>query len=240
MTGTTLAKTLNLLKSTIGASLSVGVANDSLYLQQIETQQEWFASMYDWNVLADEWSVTVSAGTGGQFTTFPATDANAIAAEINFDRPVNTFVKYSSKWKEVGYGIGVAEMNVWDSTLGQTQDPIMKWQTKQGDGSKFEVWPLGSRAQEFRFVGQRKVNSLRTSGNLDTTKSLDLDDRLIAYAIAVETLTEKESPSAKLISDKLNALWQVLRAAESKSTRGFMLGGNKQQETRKVVPITVG
>lgn len=240
MTGATLAKTLNLLKSTIGASLTVGVADDSLYLQRIETQQEWFASMYDWNALNDEWQLDVLPGLTGQFTTFPGTDTNGITSAINFDRPITTFVMYSTKWKETTYGITVRELNIWNSSLGQVQDPIMKWQIKQGDSSKFEIWPLGSKTQTFRFVGQRKVNSLRTSGSLDTTKTLDLDDRLIAYAIAVEILTDKESPSAKLVSDKLNALWQVIRAAETKSTRDFTFGGAQPKRDRKIVPITVG
>lgn len=243
MTGNTLANVLTKLKSELGANLTIGTADDARYYEMIETRQEWFASMYDWNVLRDTWEVTVTPGAGGRYPTIPTVDANGNSFGINFDRPVSVSVKYSAKWQEVLHTIGVDEMNIWDSDEGEASDPVQRWQLKDGDSTKFEIWPLGVAAgQELRFDGQRKVQSLRTAGSFVTTKVLDLDDRLIYLSLAVDILTGKEDPAARAKSDMMEALWKTIRAAESKSTRSFALGAGvgKTLNSRKVVPITVG
>lgn len=236
MTGTTLAKVLTLLKSELRMSLTVGIADDALLKAQIETQQEWFASVYDWNVLNDKWDKTVT----GRFTDLPTSDVNGFTHEINFDREVKVYTKFSNTWKEVGWGIGVAEMNVVDSDTGETQEPVLKWQVKNGDTSKFEVWPVGVDAQVMRFEGQRKVNTLRTAGVLDSALTVDLDDRLIAFSVAVGILTDKESPMAGVTKEKLNVIWQTLRGGESKQERTFRVGSEVGGVKRVVQRITVG
>lgn len=240
MLGTTLAKVTLILKSELGASLSVGTADDQRFYQMIETQQEWFASMYDWNVLRDTWDASITPGLAGRFPTLPATDYNGMTVAINFDRPVNVFVKYSDNWRPVSHGIGIEEMNVFDSDQSEAQDPVQKWQFKQGDMTKFEVWPLGVATQTVRFQGQRKLSTLRSAGSFSTSLTLDLDDRLVALSIAVDLLTSKEDPSAKAKSERLQALWTTLRAAESKSTSSFSFGAPRGETKSKVVPITVG
>jgi len=243
MTGNTLANVLTKLKAELGANLTIGTADDARYYEMIETRQEWFSSMYDWNILRDTWEATITPGTAGQYPTVPVLDANGNSFTINFDRPIVTSVKYSAKWQEVLHGIGVDEMNVWDSDAGEASDPVQRWQLKEGDATKFEIWPLGVAAsQEFRFDGQRKVQSLRTAGAFVTTKVLDLDDRLIYLSLATDILTGKEDPAARSKADMLEALWKVLRSAESKSTRAFPMGAGvgKTLNSRKVVPITVG
>jgi len=124
MTGSTLAKTLTLLKAALKTNLTVGVADDALYCQMIEVQQEWYASTYDWSVLKDEWDAPVPAGAGGQFTDFPSVDTNGFTNAINFDRPLIAYVQFSSKWQELGFGIGVKEYNVWNSSLNETQHKL--------------------------------------------------------------------------------------------------------------------
>lgn len=243
MIGSSLSKTLTLLKAELGVNLSIGTADDSRYYQMIETQQEWYASMFDWNQLADKWDAVVTQGAGGRYTLIPTIDYQGVTTSINFDRPVLVYVKYSMKWQEIVYGIGPAEYNVRDSELNptSTQDPVMRWKFKPSDRTYFEVWPLSaSPSQTIRFEGQRKVNTLRTANVLDPTKTLELDDRLIALAIAVDVLSAKEDPAVKAKSEKLNALWQTLRAAESSENRSFPLGGGDRRIQRRVVPITVG
>lgn len=240
MLNSTLAATLTILKAAMRTNLTVGTADDAILYQAIETQQEWFSSMYDWNVLKDEWEGTSVAGATGRFVDFPSVDVNGVTAAINFDRPLLANVRFSSRWNPLGYGIGLEEYNTWDSAAGEAQDPMLKWAYKKGDSSMFEVWPLGATAQTIRFCGQRKVNSLRTAGTIDATKTLDLDDRLVAYSIAVDFLLSREDVGAKAVQEKLGALWQVLRSAESKSTTNFTVGGASNQQQKRVIPITVG
>jgi hypothetical protein len=243
MTGNTLANVLTKLKAELGTNLTIGTADDARYYEMIETRQEWYSSLWDWNVLRDTWEATVTPGAVGQYPTVPTQDANGNAFLINFDRPINVSVRYSAKWQEVLHGIGVDEMNVWDSDAGEASDPVQRWQLKDGDSTKFEIWPLGVAAsQEIRFDGQRKLQSLRTAGVFVTTKVLDLDDRLIYLSLAADILTGKEDPSARSKADMLESLWKTLRSAESKSARSFALGAGvgKTLNSRKVVPITVG
>ena len=240
--GTTLAQATIMLKSQIGASLSVGTADDTLYYQKIETKQQWFASMYDWDMLVDSWDATVPVGTSnnspGRFNSFPTTDIYGTANTINFDRALDAAVLYSLKWCDMGFGIGTDEMNLWNSDLGQTSNPCMKWDFKKGDRTYFEVWPLGGQVQTVRFTGQRNIATLRTAGVLDTTKTLTLDDRLVTLAVAVDLLSGMEDQSAKPTAEMLAALWRTLRGAEPKNKRAFGLYTRVDQPIRRVVPIT--
>lgn len=235
--GTTLAQALVILKTHIGASISVGTADDTRFYQMLETKQFWFASMYDWDMLKDEWDATVLAGTAGRFTLFPTTDTNANTVSINFDRPVTAAVSYSLKWLDLTYGIGTDEMNLYNSDLGETSTPVMKWDFKKGDRTRFEVWPLGGQAQTVRFSAQKQVGTLRTAGVLDPTLTLTLDDRLVTLAVAVDYLASLEDNSTKAVSDMLAALWRTLRGAEPKSRTTFGLYQRRDISEKRVVPI---
>jgi hypothetical protein len=116
----------------------------------------------------------------------------------------------------------------------------MRWAYKEGDRTRFEVWPVGTATQTVRFVGQRKVASLRTTGSLDPTKTLELDDRLVTFAVAVDILTGKDDASAKSIGEMLSALWKTLRSSDGSRRSDFGLAQELNKEPRRVVPITVG
>lgn len=236
--GTTLAQATIMLKSQVGASLSVGMADDTLYYQKIETKQQWFASMYDWDKLVDWWDAAVTTGAGGRYTDFPTIDTNANSNTINFDRAVAAAVSYSNKWLDLGFGIGTDEMNLWNSDLGETSNPCMKWDFKKGDRTKFEIWPLGGQNQTVRFTAQRNISTLRTAGVLDPTLTLTLDDRLVTLAVAVDILSAMEDASAKSTGEMLAALWRTIRGAEPKANRSFGLYTRVDQPIRRVVPIT--
>lgn len=239
MTGTTLAQALVMLKAEIDASLTSGTANDALYRQLIETKQEWFASMYDWDQLADEWDFTVGAGAGGRYPTIPTVDTGGKTISVNFSRPYTVYVMYSLKWQALGYGIGVMEYNVWNPDIGQAQDPVQKFRFRTGDNTKFEIWPLGTVSQTCRIQGQRMLNTLRTNGTLDQTKTLDLDDRLVVLSVALDWLTARDDKSASAKAETLKALWQTLRGAENKRYSSFSLGRPVDSSYSKVVPIKV-
>jgi len=227
-----------MLKSQIGASLTVGTADDTLNYQRMETKQSWFASMYDWDMLVDSWNQTITVGAGGRYTTFPTVDINGYTNSINFDRPVEAAVLYSLKWLDMGFGIGTDQMNLWNSDLGMTSNPVMKWDYKKGDRTMFEVWPLGGQVQTVRFTAQKQVATLRTAGVIDPTLTLTLDDQLITLAVAVDILIALEDPSAKSISEMLSARWRTLRGAEPKNLRSFGLYNDQMKPIRRVVPIT--
>ncbi len=237
--GTTLAQALILLKSQIGASISVGTADDALMRQLIETKQEWFASVYDWDVLVDQWDVNVVAQA--QYVTLPTVDVNGFTYSMNFDRKVDAAVKYSLKWRDLSYGIDNEDYNIFDSTLGQFMVPIMRWRLKTGDRSLFEVWPVSSvtsPTQVVRFTAQRFVKSLRTANVLDPTKTLDLDDRLVTFSVAVDLLTAKDDNRARSVADSLRGIWNTLRGADGIRKSTFGIARPLDIEERRVIPIT--
>lgn len=226
MLGATLAAVLNLVKSELRASLSVGTADDALIKQAIETKQEWLASEYDWSELKDQWDVDTVPLTAGRYTAFPTTDVAGATYSINFDRPVYLETKWNTTWQPVCFGISSEEYNCQDSDEGENQDPVQHWDFKPGDRSYFEIWPLASTVYKLRFHGQRKLKTLRAAGVLDTTKVLDLDDQLVALAVAVDYLTGKPEQASK--NTLFTARFNRCRGTNMQPDKRYYMGGNKQ------------
>jgi hypothetical protein len=199
----------------------------------IETKQESLASMFDWDILTDSWDHTVST----RYTAFSTTDINSNTAYINFDRHPDAWVRYSLKWLEMGYDINPEDLNLWDSDLNQTNSVIQKWRFKQGDRTQFEVWPLPSTAQTVRFTGARRLATLRTANVLDTTKTLELDDRLVAYSVAKDILSAQGDQSVTPVVEELRAIWNTIRGSDPKRRTSFGRYPDRVEPLKRVVPI---
>jgi len=241
--GTTLSQVVTILKSEIGASLSSGSADDAIFQQLIESRQSWFATQYDWAELQDDWSAVVTAGVGGRYVTIPAVDITGNTYSINRNRPFAVSTYYSAVWVPISFAVNEQEYNFRNSEAAppDAQDPIMRWRYKPGDRTKVEIWPVPTVAQTIRWSGQRETNSLRTNGLLDSTKTLDIDDLLIALSIAVEWLTEKGSPRATLKAQMLQARWLSIRGNdERRDDEPIILGGNPYWRPRKRLIGVVG
>lgn len=236
MIGATLASVLNLVKSEIRASLSVGTADDALLKQAIETTQEWLCSEYDWSELKDQWDVESVAGLPGRYTAFPTVDVAAATYSINFDRPFRLENKYNNIWREIDFGIDSELYNSQDSDAGESQDPIQAWDYKPGDRGYFEIWPLPVTSTTIRFYGQRRAKTLRTAGVLDATKVLDMDDMLVALTIAVDYLSGKPEQSAKIT--KLRERFNRVRGSNKTSDEKIIMGGGrKSRDMFRRIPI---
>lgn len=236
MLGATLASVMNLVKNEIRASLSAGSADDAAIKQAIETKQEWLASMYDWSELEDEWPETVT----GRYTAVPIVDVIGTSYSINFDRPVRLMRKWNSVWDEMDFGITTENYNAYDSDDAESADPIQAWRFKPGNRASFEVWPIPATSTTVRFVGQRKLLTLRSGGVLTTTLTLDLDDMLVALAVAADFLSGKPEQAAK--SDLFKSRFTMVRGANKSADERFFIGGGNQmtrQEIRRTKLIVV-
>lgn len=220
-TGQTLLSVRNLLKERIDDSLSVGSANDARYDLAIEKKQESLATLYDWDFLYDYWDCTVNS----QYPTIPTVDGLGNTKSIDFDRSPELFVLYSLRYQPVTYGIGVPEWNLFPPSQNYTCDPILRWRRKPDSTTLFEVWPIPATfPQTVRFVGFRTLTSLRTNGVLDPTLTLELDDRLVAYAVAYDMQADKNAPSAVQIKAEWTTLLSSLRGNNNERPAHAHLG----------------
>ena len=202
----TLANALLLLKGEIGLSLTalVNVAQDSELYTLLDTKQQWLADKYEWPFLETRGSVTITAGEGGRYGTFPTT--------LRAEKLSDVSVLFNERWQPVTYGIGNDEYNTFSSGDGsvavQAQDPIMKWRLY--GTTQFEIWPIASSAQTVRFTGQATLTSLKAASVYSDTTTLDLDDILVVLFAAAEKLSRMKKTDAAqklaMAEDRLNTL----------------------------------
>lgn len=237
MIGSTLALVRAKLKAEIDASMSVGTAMDQNLNQLIETKLITLCAQYDWKCLADEWRTTVVANS--EYTAFPTADVNANQFTINFDRPLQVYVQYTSYWQPILFGIGPAEYNL---VYGANRlQPVLKWDYKQGDRSTMRTWPLGTPDQPIMIRGQRNPVTLRTSlgGPFSDAALVELDDLLIVYTIAAEQCAIKNSPVASAKAQLATMRFNSLRSDEPTRDDGPVRFGKNYDVQRKLQPIKV-
>lgn len=105
------------LKGEIGASQSVGTAMDSELNTLLANKQVSLAAEWDWSFLKTRVDTVVAAG-----------QRYVILPNLNYDRPVDVRVLWSTLYQPVLYGIDQREYNIYNSDLGRQIDPIQKWQ----------------------------------------------------------------------------------------------------------------
>lgn len=232
--GSTLARTLLLVKREIRASLSAGAADDALLLQAIEVAQEEIAAAYDWGGFSEQWGITTST----RWTAFPTAGIGGSNTGINFDRDVEAWVRHNEVWQQLDKGITLEHYNVQNPDDGDEQDPAQVWDYKPGAASYFELWPVPATTQEVRFLGQRKLTSLRTNGVLDQAKTLDFDDILIALFVAIDWLAGKKEAVTKQIrfQERLNRL----RANDVQSDERIILGSGGAEREKPIILTIAG
>lgn len=235
MRNATLSSILTLLKAELGMALDDGVAaNETERLRVlVDNQQRWLAQEYDWPFLQIDEDITLTPGTGdaSRYYTLPT--------NINWERPVHTFVLWNTYWYPVCHGIGPKEYNALSSGDGDVTpiqlNPVQRWTFKRGDDTKFEVWPLPSDAQTFRFTGQRTLTSLKTAGVYDDDLTLDLDSLLLVYYTAARFLARDKKDDSKIMLAMAEQRLNRIRAGYP--SKSIVLGGKVDQPVKKVVPI---
>jgi hypothetical protein len=201
MRNNTLANALKMLKGELGITLTsgVGTAQDQELYTLLDLKQQWLAGEFDWPFLQVDKDVTVAAQA--RYATLPT------SSQLDFSRQFATNVMFSTKWKEVVYGIGIEQYNTFSSGDGGVAavylDPIERWRY-DNDGTEFEVWPRPVAAQTFRFSGMRPLTSLKSANAYLDTLTLDLDDIMVVMFCAAEKLSRLKPEQAKLKLDIAN------------------------------------
>ena len=235
--GTKLSVVRTMFKYECGIANDTNTDLDNQINQLLSDKQMWLSGEYDWPFLQHRWSVPCPQGT--MFLTFPTVDDDAATYTINFDRPIRSDVYYTQKWQPVDYGIGNDEYNIWNSYIGEANDPIQRWQYNDQGG--FEVWPLPVTAQILRFTAIRIPVTLLTSPTVWNDNAVfDLDDLLVVYFAAAEWLArmKQQDAAAKMALAKERML--TVRATYPSRTREVVLGGEQfQGAIRRIIPAVV-
>lgn len=228
------SQTLSTIRARLKAELrdaqETNTTLDTEYNYALDQMQKTLANAYDWPFLNNRWEVSTAAGS--RYLAFPISNIRGTSATINFERPVQLWVKWNSLYKPVDKGIGQMEYNA--VAEGTRQDPVQRWRidTNTGEASnpnEFEIWPTAASVQVLRFEGQRNVGALSS----DSDKA-DLDDLLLVYMVAADYLLQRQQSNAPLMRDKAAAHLLKLRAGYPSRNDRLILGGEDQPERRTV------
>ncbi len=222
-------------------------SQDAEINQLIETVQQDLADQFSWEFLQQRWDAFVNPGQ--RFLAFPTAlapqgGAASATATIDLNRPFEVQTKWNSIWIPVVYGISEQnEFNYLDSDRGQQLDPVQRWQIS--DTGDFEVWPLPATTAQIRFRQNRTLTSLQTGSTVpptwNDTATLDLDDLLVVYHVALLYLADENNPEGSLLQSRAKSrLNQLLGANPTRDTittigRGPALG----RKAIKLVPLVM-
>lgn len=209
--GTTLSELTNQLRAEIGASTNVAQGLNSVpYWQQVlRRNQERLYNETMWSFLMIDREEVLNAGE--RYYTFNA--------DVNFDFIQQAWIKYSTQWEPISYGIDPSLYNCQDSDLDVRNEPVRRW--AHYEGNQFEVWPIPSAdlTQSLRFRCLKKLSPL-----IAPTDKADLDDTLIVLFSAAEVLERLKSPDAKSKATLADRHYLSLRRNMDKAPV-FILGG---------------
>lgn len=210
--GTTLSTLVDNLRAEIGASTNVGQGVNNLpALQQVlRRNQERLWNEYNWPHLMIDRDETMVAGE--RYYTFDP--------DIDYNRIVGAWVKYSNVFEPIGYGFNPTIYSAVNSETGAKSDPVQLW--RHYEGNQFEVWPVpsGNTSQILRFRAVKKLSPLLA--NSDTA---DLDDHLIVLFSAAEILARLKAQDAQAKLQLAQSHYRNLRANTMKRDMFIMGGG---------------
>jgi len=216
-TRTALSTLVTMLKGEIGASTSVGSGTDAELKVQLSNKQKFLAALRDWSELTYTASVDVSGGV-----------RTAAKPAINYNRPLKVEAQYNGTWREVDYGIGVDELNTFNSELLEASDPIQRW--AHYTLTTFEVWPVPLTAQVVRFVGQKVLDTLASDTDL-----CNLDDMLLVLSVAADIKAAGNRPDAQRAAALAASLYASLSASSQQRYRTFSLVPREVRERETIL-----
>lgn len=213
----TLLKLRTMLKAETGLNMDAGVAvgEDRRWNMKLENMQQFLWSQFQWPFLYTHADMPITAN--GRYYTFPAT--------ISFDYPTEAEIYWANVWTPVDYGIKGEQYTEVNPDLGETLDPVARWQNYSP--TQFEVWPMPSNGQILRFWGTGSLTPLQA----DADRAL-LDDLLIVLFTGAEMLAKSKQQDAKALLTRGTALFNRLKGA-NRPNMIFTLGGPGEQVNRR-------
>lgn len=235
--GTLLSTILSYLKTELGDSQSANTVMDAEYYLALAAKQKDLALAYDWPFLKRSWDLACAAGD--RYKNIPVTDIRAMAATINFERPVVVERLFNTKYNPVEYGIDSEQFNYRNSDQAERLDPIMRWQfatnpNEVSSPDQVEIWPIPASAQTVRFTGQRNVYALVAG-----TDKADLDDYLLVYFVAAKYLAKRNQTEAQIMGRQAAEHLLKLRAGYPVDQQTINFGRNQNIFKPRIAPLVI-
>jgi hypothetical protein len=219
--GTSLSQLRDQLRAEIGASANPAMGTNAVHQMNLllSRTQERLWTDFDWPFMVINRNIQMHDGQ--RYYSFPD--------DLDYNRVIQTDVKYSATWRVVDYEINVEQFNFMDSELGRKQDPVLRWQ-HNGD-NQFEVWPIpASDNCIIHFKGIRKLKPL-----VADTDVCDLDDHLITLFAAAEMLAHNKSSDAQSKASLAQAHYFRLRGNAVKGGPIVFGGGGEDKGFKGMV-----
>lgn len=202
--GATLLELLDDLRAECRLSLNPAhnAQTRETHVKQLQRMQRWLWKDYAWPHLRVE--RTIKAQAGQRFYTPPA--------DVGIERISHMEVRYGDRWVPLAPGIGLRELEAYDSDSDERATPTERWRIFEGD--RIEVWPIPADDTDattneglFKVVGIRDLKPLR-----DDADRCDLDSDLIVLFAAAEILGAAGAKDAGLKLEQARGRLQNLRA----------------------------
>lgn len=206
----------------LSTNQSRGIDHRNYVIQLINRYYQDLWSDHDWSfaqIRREDAGKDVQAGS--RYYDFPA--------ELDVERAYNVYYKLGNAWTLLTYGIDTTQYSAFDSDAGETSDPPIRWEVRDGD--QFEIWPMPASDLDggLRFEGYRKKTELVASGD-----RCDLDDSLVVLFVAAEILAGNKSGDGPVKLAAAQARLATLRGREPRP-RVVMGGSPNNQQNYRII-----
>lgn len=117
------------------SSAATGINMRDQLVYVLNRVQEELAQDYDWPGMTVDRDIPIVAN--GRYYSYPS--------DLPFDNVNDVWLIWNTLSDRLGYGIGPAEFALFNSNVGFTSWPVLRWM-HHSDDNTFEVWPVPNQA----------------------------------------------------------------------------------------------
>jgi len=220
MRGTQFIKLLEMLRAELGraTSVAVGVSDAEGLKIKLRARQEMLYDDYDWPFLYERFHKPLKATE--RYYDVPL--------GMNLERIEEAWIYFGNLPRKLDRGIDEKDYAYFNSDLGITADPALKWDVRStGDVTssspnleQIEIWPIpASDNQTAVWRGVRQLRPLIKDGDV-----ADLDDQIIVLLTAAELLEKQNSASANTMKELASRRIAKMRGRQRGADRRYRLG----------------
>lgn len=218
--GTQFIKLVEMLRAELGraTSVAVGVSDVDGLKIKLRNRQELLYDSYDWPFMQERFSRPLKADE--RYYDVPP--------GMNLERIEEAWVYFGNLPRKVERGIDEKDYAYFNSDIGVTADPALKWDVRStGDVTsenpnleQIEIWPIpASDNQTMIWRGVRQLRPLIKDGDV-----ADLDDQIIVLLAAAELLEKQNSASANTMKELAAKRISSIRGRQRGNDRRYRMG----------------
>jgi hypothetical protein len=218
--GVQLGQMIEDLRSEVGHSLqaSLGKQTRDVLINTLQRHQKRLWEDYAWPFLQVRRDIAMADAQ--RYYDLPS--------DMTFERIQFAEFKWGDRWDRMSYGIGLVELNQYDSDRNQKSWPIMRYEAYENN--QFEVWPIPNdngnattKSGYVRFHGTKNLSNF-----IAETDTADLDDQLIILFAAAEILQRQKQGDAQMKMGQAQQHYMRLKARSAKSDSFVISSGEGQ------------